>query len=144
MCRRRAVVSLLIAVAVWPIVHHALARTVGIHPWKFFGWAMYATPPRVSAEVTAFTTSREPIALRNLSADTVAVVDRIRTRAAIYGRFVSTKPLAAALFAELPTLDGVTVVVRVPEAAPLERTFRREQYYDLFTARLDALYPKAP
>ena len=45
MTRKRTLVFwLLVAFAIWPLVHHALVRTVGIDPWKYGGWSMYIVP----------------------------------------------------------------------------------------------------
>lgn len=43
----------LILFATWPAVHHGLVRTMGLSPWKFFGWSMYCVPKReVRFEIT--------------------------------------------------------------------------------------------
>lgn len=58
--KTRLVGWLLAAVTLWPLVHFGLARTVGISPWKLFGWAMYTTPrPRVLAYVLEGGTERQ-------------------------------------------------------------------------------------
>jgi hypothetical protein len=42
--KRRVVKAVLIALAVWPLAHHALVLRFGVDPWKLFGWAMYCVP----------------------------------------------------------------------------------------------------
>ena len=43
--KKRIVVSTLVVLTVWPLVHYGLARITGFDPWKGFGWAMYCVPP---------------------------------------------------------------------------------------------------
>ena len=42
--KRRVIAVAVLAVAVWPPLHHGLARHYDFDPWRFFGWAMYSTP----------------------------------------------------------------------------------------------------
>jgi len=48
--KRRIVAAMLLAFAIWPLLHYSLVQRYGLEPWKFAGWAMYTVPrflPRV-------------------------------------------------------------------------------------------------
>ncbi len=52
--RQRLVFALLVAFALWPLVHRGLVHRYGLDPWKFGGWAMYTVArkdPQVVVQV---------------------------------------------------------------------------------------------
>jgi hypothetical protein len=64
--KRGLALLVLAATTSWPLVHHGIVRTRGLNPWKWFGWAMYTTPPvRVRAEV--WTPEGRPLDLRGVA-----------------------------------------------------------------------------
>lgn len=46
--KRRIVLVGFAVVAIWPLVHHVIVRSLDMSPWKGFGWSMYCVPPRVT------------------------------------------------------------------------------------------------
>jgi hypothetical protein len=42
--KRNGVVAALVVFALWPLAHRALVAALDLNPWRFSGWAMYATP----------------------------------------------------------------------------------------------------
>lgn len=43
--KKKILIGILAWVAFWPLAHFGLARTLDANPWRFFGFAKYATPP---------------------------------------------------------------------------------------------------
>lgn len=109
--RRRILAGLLLGVALWPAVHHALVRGASIDPWKLFGWAMYAAPPgRVQVRVDGVARgARSPLRLFGEAAD---ARDAFARRRASLGRLARPDALAEEVLATDPDLDEVVVVVR--------------------------------
>lgn len=110
--KKSALVAILIAAAVWPGIHHLLARTQGIDPWKLFGWSMYAVPNRqirvkvVALENGAPTHWIFPPAAR-------AEIDRFVERRMNLGRFASAHSLGEAVLEHEPRFDELDVVVQM-------------------------------
>ncbi len=42
--KRRVVLAVVLAVAIWPGFHFALTARTHFNPWELFGWAMYSLP----------------------------------------------------------------------------------------------------
>ena len=45
--KARIVGTLLVAIALWPLVHRQLVTRLDVDPWKLYGFAMYCTPHAV-------------------------------------------------------------------------------------------------
>jgi hypothetical protein len=111
----RVATALLVAVLVWPGVHHVLARTLSLDPWAFFGFAMYAVPNlRVSVRA-----ARLDPALAGAAPDWNAIppsswslLRAFGERRSRYGVLLSPDALARELFAVQPELPGLLVRVR--------------------------------
>ncbi len=73
---RSVVALLLIAYAIWPLVHRQLVERVRINPWKLAGWAMYTTAaPRGAISAVGIDEDGRP---RNLRLDTTPSLTRAR------------------------------------------------------------------
>ncbi len=109
--RRRTLCALLALLAIWPALHHVVARTQETDPWKLFGWAMYAAPPgRVQVRVDGdFRGELRPLVMYGSARD---ARDRFATRRATLGRLASPEPLARAALDAHPQADAIVVVVR--------------------------------
>ena len=110
--KKSALFALLVALSIWPAIHHVLAHTYGIDPWKLFGWSMYAVPNRqirvkvVALENGAPTPWIFPPAAR-------AEIDRFITRRLNLGRFASAESLGQVVLGHEPRFDELEVVIQV-------------------------------
>jgi len=113
--RIRVATATLIAVMLWPPVHHTLSRTVGIDPWAFFGFAMYAVPNlRVTARAGRLD-SLESGAEPDWNAISLGSYPTLRTfaqRRARWGRFASPDDAARKLFNAQPDLPGIVIRIQ--------------------------------
>ncbi len=106
--KRKLVVGLLAAMAVWPAVHHLMAVRYAFDPWRFFGWSMYAVPDsRVQVQVAELA-GRE---LRVLDPPPEAVGVYAFERA-VFGRLLPPDELAMELLAGRPAASGLVIRVR--------------------------------
>lgn len=128
--KKRVVLALLTACAVWPLAHYALSVRYGLNPWKFFGWAMYsAPPPRIELKLNGRRGGR-PVPVPRLAEFRAAAGAFARRRAA-YGRLLPPDRLARTVLSARPGLDGLSIRVRRwvldPGSArivPRDRTYR--------------------
>lgn len=104
-------VALLGAVALWPAVHHGVARSFETDPWKLFGWAMYAAPPgRVQVRVDRVDEGgRRPLPLLG---ELARARDAFARRRASLGRLARADALARRVLDASPELREIVVVVR--------------------------------
>ncbi len=124
--KRLAVGSLLGAVALWPLAHHAAVRLWHLDPWRFFGWAMYAAPTpyielhfveRVEGQFRVLQLPQE------LRAQAAAYANaRVR-----WGELYPPHALARAIARHRPQADGLAIVVR---RYVLDRATSRFRYED--------------
>jgi hypothetical protein len=108
--KRRVVAALVLAVAIWPGFHFALAARTQFNPWELFGWAMYSVPE------VRFDMGLER---RNSSGDWRPFIPKgaeldayfhYGTRRANLGELASLEPLAEILFARHPQWAAVAVI----------------------------------
>ena len=112
--KARVVGALLVAIALWPLVHRQLVTRLDVDPWKLFGFAMYCTPHAVVVDVVdrGGETPRRidpqsfPPALRESHA-------RYSLRRSTLGTLVPPAGLAEEIFAAQPELRRITVAVRI-------------------------------
>ncbi|MHC5023822.1 MAG: hypothetical protein ACYTGG_07910 [Planctomycetota bacterium] len=115
--RRKLVVWILVVVSAWPLVHHGLTRGLGLNPWKWFGWSMYAVP---SGRVRVFphTLDDRPLGVAQMQR---LSPDAQRRLQAAYQQFIrmcegfgeNAEPdgFARALLEAYPGVDGVKLDV---------------------------------
>jgi len=119
--KQRAVALLVAALALWPLVHFALTRAYGIDPWKYFGWAMYATPPPSRSEVAVVVRSGSgdlTLSRAQLSGKSRLELERFQDRRARWGSLATPRLLATRLFDEHLDVRSITVVVTTPRLSP--------------------------
>ena len=129
--KRRALIALLIALAVWPFIHFALVQTHGINPWRFFGFAMYCVPRRlVFLDAFARVGDREAPMPFPSSGPPPEVVDYIDRRWA-WGPGLEPDGLATMILAAEPALTGVRIDVHHWEMQIDDHRYHRETFsYD--------------
>lgn len=111
-----AVAVLLVAFTLWPIVHHAVAKSYFVNPWRLFGWAMYCVPI-YQPKLRFFTTrddQRLEIAYPRVSRDNALSYDRFLAHRAQLGMLVEPDALGETFFRQYPQLDRVTVHLTQP------------------------------
>ena len=115
--RRRTLIGLLlVAFALWPLVHHVVVKRYFLSPWRLFGWAMYCVPvyePKV--EFFAFRDGgRIAVDFPRTSADDALTYRRfIRNRSEL-GTLVDAADLGRILFRHDPRLDRLVVKITQP------------------------------
>ena len=109
--RQKAMVGILLAVFLWPVVHLGLVARAGIDPWELFGWAMYSRPAaRVQVAVDVERAGRL-VPLRAMGEMRRRVGDYARGRTAL-GRFARPDDLLTAIFESDPSIEAVELVLR--------------------------------
>lgn len=130
--KRRVVIAVVLAVAIWPGFHFALAVRTHFNPWELFGWAMYALPE------VRFDMRLEHLDQRGvwrpfipMGVDLETYFDVGRRRANL-GELASLEPLAEALFARHPTWTGLAVIEQRwhlnRHTARLDHTLKRNEF----------------
>ena len=119
MIRRRKILViglLLTAFALWPLLHHVIAKRYFVSPWRLFGWAMYCVPvykPRV--HFFAVDGDRQiEIDFPRVTGDDARAYERFVRYRAELGTLAGPEALGRILFREYPHLDEVIVHVIQP------------------------------
>lgn len=114
--KRQVVCAALMALTIWPLVHHVTVRSLDLDPWKLFGWSMYTVPGR---RVRAFPVSLDDdrrLELAGLSPHHAALVksayDDFAQLRIQFGKLVAPDEFARALFAAYPDVDRIAIDVR--------------------------------
>jgi hypothetical protein len=131
--KQRIVFAGLVALAAWPLIHHALVRRYEISPWKYFGWSMYCTPAgRMSALL--FPVENGGLPPRSWAgiqpAEVTEAIGDYLNRRRSWGLLLRPDQVAAVVFESAPELRAVRINVRVMALDP--RTARlawREHEY---------------
>jgi hypothetical protein len=110
--KRRIMIGVLAAVAVWPAAHHVLARRYHFNPWKLFGWAMYAAPtPLVEVRFAELIDGRARAI--PLSDDLRAAVAAWADRRLLWGEWLAPEDLARALSSGRAGTQRILIQVRL-------------------------------
>jgi len=141
--RKVALVGLLlIAFAVWPLLHHVVAKRYFVSPWRLFGWAMYCVPvyhPKVQVFVTQ-QDQRLEIPFPTSQPDDVRALSRFVRYRAELGTLVKPDNLGHIVFREYPHLDEVTIHVIQP-VFHYESHRIRHAYFDYRLERINRPTP---
>ena len=131
----------LLAFAIWPLVHHVLVVRYEISPWRLFGWSMYCHPRTpvgvqlyavrpVSAEQPE---GRRPIRMKEVPQRLGQQIDRFTKRRAVYGRLLRPDEMAQAVFVRWRRIEGLDIVVSrfhlEPSTGMYERHSRTYSYW---------------
>jgi hypothetical protein len=108
---RRSLLLLLVAAAIWPLIHHMLVLRYDVDPWELFGWSMYAVPAARVAVAIDLERGDEVEPLRPLGELFARVRVFARRRSAL-GALASSESLARELLADDAQLDAVVVTTR--------------------------------
>ncbi len=111
--KRRIVVGVVLAHALWPLAHFALTTSFELNPWKFFGWAMYASVPvAVTLELDPIARGPGEQAREHAWSPVVRKTGDVFTRERkLWGRLIAPDALASAALAERPGIAGVSIRV---------------------------------
>jgi hypothetical protein len=128
--KRRVVVAVVLAVAIWPGFHFALAARTQFNPWELFGWAMYSLPEvrfDMGLERRDQRGVWHPFIPRGADLESYYSVG---LRRANLGKLASLEPLAKVLFTRHPNWTGLAVI---------EQRWRLDHH----TARLDHILTRS-
>jgi hypothetical protein len=136
--KKRAILALLLIVAVWPLLHRALVAHFDVNPWKLGGFAMYAsaTPP---LKVTVFHGVTEGVVAldeRLLPPSVQEQLDRFRIERHALGRLRSADGLGQTILAALPEIDWIVISIQRMTLDP--KTAR------MISSRTRYRYPRDP
>jgi hypothetical protein len=108
---RRVVCCLLVALALWPALHHALVARYQLDPWEFFGWSMYAAPlPRLQVGVFERVGGEERVLYARGEAKR-RVTEYARLRVTV-GEFAPDREFATWVLAQDASREAVILVLR--------------------------------
>ena len=112
--KRRIVAALLVAFAVWPLLHHGLVGRYGLDRWRFAGWSMYTAPkyiPKVEVfELRDGARVKIPLTGSRLEA-AAATHEHFRMEALSWGRLAIPDVLASQVRAGLATREPIEIVI---------------------------------
>lgn len=129
--KRRVVVVLLVAFAIWPALHFALVTRYDANPWKLAGWAMYARPHFPSRLALRLVEDGEERPLLELDAREQALAAEFLERRYSVGRLARPDDLVRTLLARHPA-DALVVEVRTPFFHLPSATIRRRVEQETF------------
>ena len=95
----------------WPLLHRMLIWNYGLHPWKYAGWAMYATPPQqASVSVRAELESENQYSFQPDTQELRAFGNKVRR----YGKLADPSAFAHRLYCRtnIP-LDVLVIEIRL-------------------------------
>ncbi len=114
--KRKIVIVALVTLTIWPLVHHVAVRRLDLNPWHWFGWSMYATPPRRIRAHAISVPDGGKLDLQGLSrAEATRVLrayDEFSTRRIEYGDRVEPDEFARALFRAYPRERQIKISVQ--------------------------------
>jgi hypothetical protein len=132
--KKRAILALLLLIAVWPLVHRVLVMRFEMNPWKLGGFAMYAgaVPP---LRVTVFHDSARgvvPLDERRLPAAVRQRLRQFRIERHALGQFRSADDAGRAILSALPEQEWVVISVQRltldPATARMRASRKRYRY----------------
>ncbi len=131
--RIRVATGLLVAVLLWPLAHHALARNLELDPWAFFGFAMYSVPNlKLNVRAAALAGPDAEPDWNAVPVSSYALLREYAEARARFGRLLPPDGLAAQLFEKHPELTELLIRVRrwriSPESSRLEPSDRDYRY----------------
>ena len=128
--RKLAIVrALVIALAVWPLVHHALVVGYGMNPWHLFGFSMYCKP-RAPIGVFLRDARGAEIPQNRLPPEINTAIATYAERRRVLGELARPDGLARDLFDSTPWLKNVQIaVVTYDFSASAARLEKKEYVY---------------
>lgn len=111
--RKRVLFTVLAALAIWPIPHYFLVAALDLDPWRFCGFAMYATPSLYQRVFVIELRGDREVHLHPtwFSPDIKRQIDEFKRRRGTLGELVPPHTIAELIFAERPEVEGLKIVV---------------------------------
>jgi len=130
--RRRIVLGIVIAFAIWPAVQLGLVLGYDVNPWKLAGWGMYSAP-QIPCYVRLFGLTPDDVGryeLRTLPPELEPVLERFLHRRRSLRRLVEPGELGRALLRHYSAVVGIEVEVVQPVLDPSSGTIeeRSDRY----------------
>lgn len=115
--KRRLVVAVLVALAIWPLLQFFAVRRFDVDAWKLAGFAMYSVPgPQHLVRVVGLDSRGRQLPLHRNDYDPElrSLVTDYHWRRMALGRLASDRALAQHLLEARPSWDAVAIVVAIP------------------------------
>jgi hypothetical protein len=126
--KRKVAVAALAALFVWPLVHRVLVATLGIDPWRFFGFAMYCVPkPRVAVGLYTVEDGRRKNLVLAEDSRARGVIEAFIVSREAWGRRYRPDVLAPPLVRALK-VDDLEILVREHRLDPSSARIVREEF----------------
>ncbi len=111
--KKRAVIAVLLLVALWPFAHRILVVRYDLNPWKLSGWAMYTTPapPILLVLHTKQEKGVVPINQQMLAAPARETIVRFLVERHVLGKLRRPDDVAQSVFSVRNDLHSLVVVV---------------------------------
>lgn len=109
----RLIRGMMMIMAVWPLIQFGLTKTVGIDPWKFFGFGMY-TVPRFTPTVHLYGVEGNiphPLPVSRLTSEARAELERFLSQREVYGPRFRPDRAASHVQQAFPEFEVVQLVV---------------------------------
>lgn len=112
--KKRAVMAVLLLVALWPFAHRILVARYDLNPWKFFGWAMYTTPapPILLVLLTKQAKDVVPLNQQRLVAPAKETIVRFLVERHTLGKLRRPDDVAQSVFGVRKDLHWLVVIVQ--------------------------------
>ena len=117
------------AVALWPLVHFGLTRSLDTNPWKLFGFAMYCTPYDVQLEIWDKSSGLPRVVQSNER--TAKLAYDYETGRGAFGSSYAPSKLASAFFEDNRTMTELAIDVGIQKLDPQTHklTINRTTYH---------------
>lgn len=111
--KKRIVILVLVALAIWPWVHQGLVAYYDLDPWRFFGFAMYAVPPSSGwAHLIEIRDGDEVhFHYTTLKTEPRAAWEDYSRRRPVWGRLLEPHRIADAVFESRAGLQELKIIV---------------------------------
>jgi hypothetical protein len=111
--KKRILFAILGLLAIWPLVHVVLVARLELDPWRFCGFAEYATPSEYQQIFMIELRGDMEVHLHHswFTRDTRDVYRRYRKQRTTFGKLAPPHELAEAILAERPDIEGLKILL---------------------------------
>jgi len=111
--KKRILFAILGLLVVWPLAHVVLVAQLELDPWRFCGFAEYATPSAHQQVFMIELRGDMEVNLHHswLTNDTRDVYRQYKKKRATFGKLAPPHELAEAILAERPDIEGLKILL---------------------------------
>ncbi len=112
--KRRVLLTALAALVAWPIAHPFVVEALDLDPWRFCGFAMYATPSTYQRVYLIELRGDREVHLHPswFSDDAKDRIQEYKRQRSVLGELLPPHEVAELVFAERPEIEGLKIVVQ--------------------------------